>query len=42
MNEERGPQALRNVLSELVALRGYARREGVRELQRAWGRGGGG
>ena len=29
MNEERGPQALRNVLSELVALRGYARREGT-------------
>ena len=38
MNEDRGPQALRNVLSELVALRGYARREGARELQRAWAR----
>ena len=38
MSDERGPQALRNVLSELVALRGYARREGARELQQAWAR----
>ena len=29
---------MRNVLSELVALRGYARRVGTRELQRAWAR----
>jgi len=38
MSDERGPQALRNVLSELVALRGYARREGARELQQVWAR----
>lgn len=36
MSGERGPQPLSQVLSELVALRGYARRDANRELQSSW------
>ncbi|RPI84173.1 MAG: DUF721 domain-containing protein [Planctomycetaceae bacterium] len=36
MSGERGPQPLAQVLSELIALRGYARRDSVTALQNVW------
>lgn len=36
MSGAREPQKLAQVLSELIALRGYARRDANRELQAAW------
>lgn len=36
MSGDRGPQPLAQVLSELIALRGYARRDATTALQNAW------
>ncbi|MCY2968623.1 MAG: DciA family protein [Planctomycetota bacterium] len=36
MSDRRDPLPLSQVLSELIALRGYARRDANRELQNAW------
>ncbi len=33
---EPGPQSLSDVLAKLIALRGYARRQGDAQLQQAW------
>ena len=36
MSKGSGPQPLSRAVSELIALRGYARVEGARQLQSAW------